>query len=274
MRNRPSLHVRRSGSRRRPALSQGADSSVGTKDRSGTWFDSGVKFLINQLTNGSSIQNSYGVTQPVKPYRPMVSAMVYVRTFAIGVVCVAISLPGCGGGGESSGPPPAITTQILSDAALDGDIEQTSPTTFTVTQGMSPVVQSVFAGIYPVTLTEFRAFLDFPLTGPAGVPSNAIIESAFLDVFIRASRTAVFPSGCRHQCVNRRDFVIGTGAAVATPRFPGTHIGGPRTGNSRVDRDRRHHRGESSVTGASVNGHLFLAPIALRSSQEPRRCIR
>ena len=140
--------------------------------------------MINQLTNGSSIQNSYGVTQPVKPYRPMVSAMVYVRTFAIGVVCVAISLPGCGGGGESSGPPPAITTQILSDAALDGDIEQTSPTTFTVTQGMSPVVQSVFAGIYPVTLTEFRAFLDFPLTGPAGIPSNAIIESAFLDVFI------------------------------------------------------------------------------------------
>jgi hypothetical protein len=146
-----------------------------------------VKVLINQLTNGSSIQNSYCVAQPVKPYQPMVSAMVYVRTFAIGVVCVAISigLPGCGGGGGvSSAPPPAITTQILSDAALDGDIEQTSPTTFTVTQGMSPVVQSVFAGIYPVTLTEFRAFLDFPLTGPAGVPSNAVIESAFLDVLI------------------------------------------------------------------------------------------
>jgi len=63
-------------------------------------------------------------------------------------------------------------------------IEQTSPTTFTVTQGMSSAVQSVFAGIYPVTLTEFRAFLDFPLTGPAGIPSNAIIESAFLDVRI------------------------------------------------------------------------------------------
>ena len=72
----------------------------------------------------------------------------------------------------------------MSDAAFDGDIEQTSPTTFTITQGMSPSVQSVFAGIYPATLTEFRAFLDFPLTGPGGVPGAAMIESAFLDIHI------------------------------------------------------------------------------------------
>ena len=110
--------------------------------------------------------------------------MIHVRKFAIGVACVAINLAACGGDGGNGGPPPAITTQIVSDSAFDGDIEQTSPTTFIVTQGMSPNVQSVFAGIDPATLTEFRTFLDFPLSGPGGVPGNAMIESAFLDVRI------------------------------------------------------------------------------------------
>lgn len=49
---------------------------------------------------------------------------------------------------------------------------------------MSPTVQTVFAGIDPVARTEFRAFLDFPLTGAGGVPGNAIIDSAFLDIQI------------------------------------------------------------------------------------------
>jgi hypothetical protein len=49
---------------------------------------------------------------------------------------------------------------------------------------MSPTVQSVFAGIDPVTRAEYRAFLDFPLTGAGGVPGNAIIDSAFLDIHI------------------------------------------------------------------------------------------
>jgi hypothetical protein len=110
--------------------------------------------------------------------------MIYARMFATGAACVAISLAGCGGGNGSSAPPPTITTQIQSDAAFDGDIEQTSSATFTVTQGMSSTVQSVFTGINPGTLTEFRAFLNFPLSGPGGVPANAIIESAFLDIHI------------------------------------------------------------------------------------------
>jgi hypothetical protein len=49
---------------------------------------------------------------------------------------------------------------------------------------MSPSVQSVYAGIDPVTLTEYRAFLDFPLGGAGGVPAGANIHSAFLDVYI------------------------------------------------------------------------------------------
>ena len=106
-----------------------------------------------------------------------------LRSLAIGMFCAALGLTGCGGGNGNSGPR-NLTTQILSDPSYDGDIEQTSSTSFTITQGMSPTVQSVLAGIDPVSLTEIRAFLDFPLTGPAGVPSNAVIESAFLEIFI------------------------------------------------------------------------------------------
>jgi hypothetical protein len=120
--------------------------------------------------------------------------MSYLRTFAIFIACAAMSLTGCGGDSRS-GPPPAITTQILSDSSFDGDIQETAPNTFVVTQGMSSSVQSVFAGIDPATSTEFRAFLDFPLSGTGGVPGNAVIESAFLDIFINSFQpsTATLP---------------------------------------------------------------------------------
>lgn len=101
---------------------------------------------------------------------------------AIGVVCALLCLAGCGGNGD--GVPPQVVTQILSDAHFDGDIEQTSATSYTVTQGMSSSVQSILAGIDPTTGNEFRAFLDFPLTGSDGVPGNAIIDSAFLEILI------------------------------------------------------------------------------------------
>jgi hypothetical protein len=75
-------------------------------------------------------------------------------------------------------------TQILSDPAYDGDIEQTAPGVYVVTQGMSDTVQSTFAGIDPVAGTEFRTFLDFSLEGPNGVPGDAIIDSAFLEFLV------------------------------------------------------------------------------------------
>jgi len=106
----------------------------------------------------------------------------YLRLSALAIVCGVLSA--CGGGGEIDGPPPTVTAQILSDPRFDGDIEQVSPNVYTVTQGMSSAVQSVLAGIDPVGGTEFRAFLDFPLGGPGGVPGNAIIDSAFLEVYI------------------------------------------------------------------------------------------
>lgn len=95
------------------------------------------------------------------------------------MILMAIALAGCGGGGSST--PTNIVTQIVSDPTLNGDIEQNAPNTFTVTQGN---VQSVFAGIDPATNLETRAFLHFPLTGAGGVPGNAVIVSAFLDIVI------------------------------------------------------------------------------------------
>ena len=109
----------------------------------------------------------------------------HVRIPVIATACVILSLSACGGGGGGGdNAPQPVQTQILSDAQFDGDIEQTSPNTFTITQGMSSTVQSVFAGIDPVAGTEFRAFLDFPLTGSGGVPGNASIDSAFLEFYV------------------------------------------------------------------------------------------
>ena len=94
------------------------------------------------------------------------------------LVFISISLIGCGGGGGSG----AIVTQILSDPEFDGDIVQDPLTgAYTITQVNT---QSVFAGIDPATGAEYRAFLDFPLTGVGGVPGDAVIVSATLDIRI------------------------------------------------------------------------------------------
>jgi len=108
-----------------------------------------------------------------------------VRGLTSAVVACALALTACGGGSNDPGPAASgVVTDIFSDPAIDGDIEQTAQNTFTITQGMSPTVQSVLAGVDPVSLSEFRAFLTFPLGGAGGVPSDAIIDSAFLEVFI------------------------------------------------------------------------------------------
>jgi hypothetical protein len=110
-----------------------------------------------------------------------------LKSFTLAIACAVISLTACNNGDdEFVGPPILVTTQIQSDPGFDGDIEQNSPNLFTITQGMSPTVQSVFAGIDPAARTEFRAFLDFPLTGAGGVPGDAVIDSAFLDIYINS----------------------------------------------------------------------------------------
>ena len=111
------------------------------------------------------------------------------------MVCMTLVLTGCGDGGSS---PPIFVTHIISDPALDGDIfnDNLTPPTFTITQGMHlsplPPVQSVLAGT-PVTGGEFRAFLDFHLGGIDGVPFNAFIDSAFLDLFITSDISGPIP---------------------------------------------------------------------------------
>ena len=101
---------------------------------------------------------------------------------ASAVACAIVGLTGCGGGGNDN--PAPFSTEILSDPSVDGDIEQSGPNSFTITQGMSSSVQSVLAGIDPAGGTEFRAFLDFPLGGSGGVPAQAVINSATLEIFI------------------------------------------------------------------------------------------
>lgn len=95
---------------------------------------------------------------------------------------VALTVAGCGDGGSS--PPPTIVTQILSDPTFDGDIAQDPLTgALTITQGKN-TQGKVFAGIDPVTKVESRAFLDFFLRGVNGVPANASIVSATLDIVL------------------------------------------------------------------------------------------
>lgn len=106
-----------------------------------------------------------------------------MRACLVFAASASLGLSACGGGGGDDGPPPTYTTQISSDPAYDGDIAQTGPGTYVVTQGMTTTVQSVFAGIDPSTLNEYRAFLDFPLGGQGGVPLDAIIDSAYLDFY-------------------------------------------------------------------------------------------
>jgi hypothetical protein len=99
------------------------------------------------------------------------------------VLFMMLTLTACGGG-HDNGAQPTIVTQILSDPGFDGDIARDPLTgAFTVTQGTT---QSVFAGINPGTGVEFRAFLDFPLGGTGGVPGNAVIVSATLDIVINS----------------------------------------------------------------------------------------
>jgi hypothetical protein len=106
-----------------------------------------------------------------------------VRMTFLALTCGILTLAGCGG--EDRGDPAQrVTTQIYSDPGFDGDIALPISSTYVVTQGMSPSVQSVFSGIDPGSGTEYRAFLDFPLTGNTGIPGNASIHSAVLEIYI------------------------------------------------------------------------------------------
>ncbi|MEN6318038.1 MAG: hypothetical protein ABFD82_04695 [Syntrophaceae bacterium] len=77
---------------------------------------------------------------------------------------------------------PTVGTMILSDPEFDGDISRDSGTgSYTIAQGNT---QRVYVGIDPATGAESRAFMDFPLRNIDGIPVNASIVSATIDMVI------------------------------------------------------------------------------------------
>jgi len=102
----------------------------------------------------------------------------------LGVIAVVmLSIAACGGCGDSR---TIFVAQIFSDQLADGDIAfDPVLQTFTITNGP----ETVFFGIDDLdpNLSEYRAFLDFPLDGSNGgdiVPANAVIVSATLELFL------------------------------------------------------------------------------------------
>jgi hypothetical protein len=113
------------------------------------------------------------------------------RLIIAGMLLMAIcAVAGCGDGG--GGAPTLQVRQIVSDDRVDADVAKDPATgSLTLTQVVRDNVPSVFAGIDPTTLEEFRAFLDFPLVT---VPVTAVIQSASLDLFLEAG-TDLPPGG-------------------------------------------------------------------------------
>jgi hypothetical protein len=103
--------------------------------------------------------------------------------FCLALVLVAVLLAGCHIFVDNrEDPSPTFVAQIVSDDEADGDIELTPPATYTTASALD--TGSVLAGIDPASGDEFRGFLDFPLRGSQGVPLDAVIESATLEIFI------------------------------------------------------------------------------------------
>jgi hypothetical protein len=104
-----------------------------------------------------------------------------IRFFAMAAVLAAVFLAGCGGGG--GGGPATPTTQILSDQRADGDIAFAGGA-YTVA---SAVTNRAVRFGFDNALTEFRAFMDFPLDGSSGqpvVPPGAAVLSAAVELFV------------------------------------------------------------------------------------------
>jgi hypothetical protein len=103
--------------------------------------------------------------------------------FCLALVLVTFLLAGCHIFVDNrEDPSPTFVAQIVSDDEADGDIELTPPATYTTASALD--TGSVLAGIDPASGDEFRGFLDFPLRGSQGVPLDAVIESATLEIFI------------------------------------------------------------------------------------------
>jgi hypothetical protein len=108
---------------------------------------------------------------------------VKIFSFTTFLILGIVSIIASGGGSD---PPPVIVVDIFSDQPTDGDIAfDPVLESFTITNGP----ETIFFGIddSDQNLSEYRAFLDFPLDGSTGgavIPLNARIVSATLEVFV------------------------------------------------------------------------------------------
>ncbi|MCM0080435.1 hypothetical protein L4X63_02420 [Geomonas sp. Red32] len=101
------------------------------------------------------------------------------KLWAILLLLVAVTLAGCGGGGNDH---PAIVQDILSNDNVDGYVVEDTAGNRSVGLVVRDGLNTVPAGIDPVTDSEYRAFLDFPLTS---IPVRASVIDATLDLTIR-----------------------------------------------------------------------------------------
>jgi hypothetical protein len=99
------------------------------------------------------------------------------------LLAVLLFLFGCSdsSGGDHTSPS-TVEAQILSDPGADGDIAFTPPATYVVSSSLTTL--DVLAGVDPDSGDEYRGFLDFPLGGSGGVPLDATIVSATLEVLV------------------------------------------------------------------------------------------
>ena len=114
-------------------------------------------------------------------------ALIYVVFFL-----VILALNGCSSCDDDCDDPlPLYVADITSDIDADGDIGWTLDDTYIISSVLD--TGNVIAGIDPLTGEEFRGFLDFPLRGADGIPINAAIESASLEIYISGMTDS--PSG-------------------------------------------------------------------------------
>jgi len=100
-----------------------------------------------------------------------------------------VALNGCSSGSDDHDDPlPIFISEITSDIEADGDIGLSQDDIYAISSALD--TGNVLAGIDPETGEEFRGFLDFPLRGSDGIPWDAVIESATLEVFISGVRVS------------------------------------------------------------------------------------
>jgi hypothetical protein len=108
------------------------------------------------------------------------------------IVMAMLVLAGCPVSVEHDDPT-IYTVDILSDQAADGEIRYIPPPTDSYVVSSAVNNLSVLAGIDPVNEYEYRGFLDFPLRSTGGVPIDANIDSATLEIYITYVSNSTVP---------------------------------------------------------------------------------